>query len=132
MSIASFPHALERTSPFGVDRATFGVAKRAGQDVAEFTANPAFHLISLTTIICGDHDVQQIVSPFDERLSNHLQNLGVKDHFAQLFEQQMRAVARLSQHKQRAKRTQHEGDALHDAKRARRLACNQLDAEGGS
>src|SRR5712692_8770196 len=35
MSIASFPHALERTSPFGVDRATFGVAKLAGQDVAE-------------------------------------------------------------------------------------------------
>jgi hypothetical protein len=42
-----------------------------------------------------------------------------------------RAIARLSQREQRAKRAHHDRDALHDAERARRLTGDHLDAEGG-
>jgi len=82
----SFLCALGQTFLFGVDRATSGVAKLAGQYVAEFTANLAFHLISLTAIVCGNHDVQQIVSPFGDGRSNHFQYLGVKKHHSRLNE----------------------------------------------
>src|ERR1700732_280888 len=48
--IVSFLYALGRTLLFCINRAPFGVAKRAGQYVAELAANLAFHFVSLATI----------------------------------------------------------------------------------
>jgi hypothetical protein len=64
----------------GVNRAALGVAKLAGQYIAEFTANAAFHLVSLTAIICENHVVQQIVSSLGDPPSNYVQYLWVKRH----------------------------------------------------
>src|SRR5260370_38057944 len=72
--------SLGRTLLFCINRARFGVAKRAGQYVAELGANLAFHFVSLATIHCGNHAIQQIVSPFGDSLSNHLRYLSVKEH----------------------------------------------------
>src|SRR5205823_9406122 len=44
------------------NRAVWRVDKSGRQDVAEFTANLAFHLVGLAPIISGDHDIQQVVS----------------------------------------------------------------------
>jgi hypothetical protein len=47
--IVSFLYALGRTLLFCINRAPFGVAKRAGQYVAELAANLAFHRRNLMT-----------------------------------------------------------------------------------
>lgn len=56
--------------------------KAGRQYVAKFTANLAFHLVSLAAIVGRNHDVQQVVSSVGNSLSNHLKYFGVKYHCA--------------------------------------------------
>jgi hypothetical protein len=65
---------------FGIDRTPLGMAKPASQYVAEFTANLASHLVTLTAVIGRNHYVQQVVPSVGDSLSNHFQCLGINQH----------------------------------------------------
>jgi hypothetical protein len=62
----------EQLALFNLNRAQVGMHKAARQDIAELATNLALHLVSLTAIVCRNHDIQQMPTTFSDSLGDHI------------------------------------------------------------